>query len=656
MGHLALLRILRICAVSLLICAATSGLAAEVSTLGILGFRPAAEEQARWQGLADYLNASIPDHRFEVHVMGYFDLEAAIAARSVDFVLTNPGHYVLMTYRNGMSSPLATVVAMENGKVLDGFGGVVFTRADRTEITRIGDLRGRSVAAVSKGSLGGFQAQAKLLLDNDLHIPGDTRLIETEMPHDRVVTAVMSGQADAGFVRTGVLEALASKGNLDLDKVRILNEQPRTDFPFRVSTILYPEWPLAAMPGVDGDLARRVSAALFSLPHGGKVADAMQIHGFDIPADYERVRTTLQALRLPPFDVSPSITLQDIWEQYRGQTVAGFALVMLVAVLGLWLVVLNRRLAADQRQLDRKAQEWLALITAIGEGIYGIGPDGRCTFINPAALSMLGRPEQDILGKNTHEVFHYLRADGAPYPSNECPVFHTLLDGRTRHIEDWFLRPDGSSFPVAVTATKLVDGNERGNVVCVFRDISDRKRLEAALREEAATDVLTGLPNRRYFLAEMERHWARIVRNEERPGAVLMLDLDRFKAINDTHGHAVGDEVLKHLAGVVRESLRRGDLIGRLGGEEFAILQVDATETEAMQLAERLRNRIEAAVIDCNGVSLHYTLSIGVTLMLGDDHSIRAPLQRADAALYRAKGTGRNRVAWEDPHAPSPHL
>ncbi|MBU1236859.1 MAG: diguanylate cyclase [Gammaproteobacteria bacterium] len=643
---------LRVFAIVAVLLAAGRVLGAEPVHIGILGFRPAAEEQLRWQPLVDYLNNKINGFRFDCQVLGYETLENAIAERSVDFVLTNPGHYVLMTHRNGMSSPLTTLVPIEHGRALSSFGGVVFTRAEQGGIRHLADLRGRTIAATTIGSFGGYQAQARALLELDIRVSEDARLIQTGMPHDRVVAAVLDGKAEAGFVRSGVLEAMTREGKLDLRRIRVLDPRKVPDFPFLLTTALYPEWPFAAMPGVDGDLARQVAAALLALPHDGNLARRLNIRGFNIPSDYEPVRATLEALRLPPYDTAPVFTVSDIWEKYRWQAVVGAALVGVITLLSIWLGLLNRRLAVDQRQLDRQAQAWLGLLTAMGEGVYGLDSYGRCSFVNPAALAMLGFTAEELIGEDVHALIHHHREDGTPYPSEECPVSKTRKDAQVRHAEDWFIAKDGTIFPVAVTIAPVSGDGQRG-IVVVFRDISEHRRLETELREEAATDALTELPNRRYFLAEAERHVARMVRSEEHRAAVMMLDLDHFKIINDTHGHAAGDEVLRHLASLLREILRKGDLVGRLGGEEFAVLQINASAEEALQLAERLRQRIEASAVPAGGRDLHYTASIGVTSMAASDASVRAALQRADTALYRAKRLGRNRVEWEMPVAPS---
>lgn len=633
---------LRISVLLAVVLVASSALAVETANIGILGFRPTTEEQRRWQPLVDYLNAKVPQHQFQVAVLGYGELEAAIAARAVDFVLTNPGHYVLMTHRNGMSSPLATLIPIDHGQALTQFGGVIFTRAGHVAIRELADLRGRTIAATSRGSLGGYQAQAMSLLKLGVRLPQDARLLETDMPHDNVVAAVLAGRADAGFVRTGVLEAMAREGKLDMAGVRVLGARSVTNFPFLVSTDLYPEWPFAAMPAVNGDLARQVAAALLALPHDGELARQMRIRGFNIPADYEPVRTTLEALRLPPFDTTPHFTIIDIWQKYRWPAAIGIALTAVILALGSLLAVLNRR-------LEYKAHEWQGLLSALGDGVYGLDTSGRCTFVNPAALAILGYDQNEVIGKDAHALFHCRREDGTDYPRHDCPVFRTISDGEVRHTEDCFITKAGATLPVAITAAPAGTAARGKGVIVVFRDISDHRRLETSLREEAATDSLTGLPNRRYFMAELERHWARITRNEEEEAALMMLDLDHFKDVNDTYGHSIGDEVLRHLAVLIRDELRKGDLVGRLGGEEFAVLQVGASRVESQGLAERIRREVENSVVNTAKGALHYSASIGVTGLAASDRNALAALMRADAALYRAKNGGRNRVEWEPP-------
>jgi diguanylate cyclase (GGDEF)-like protein/hemerythrin-like metal-binding protein/PAS domain S-box-containing protein len=611
--------------------------------IAVLAIRPAPEVQRQWQPLIAYLNEKIPGYHFQSEALGFAELDAAVARRSVDFVLTNPAHYVLMTYRNGLSSPLATLVPLENGKPVGKFGGVIFARADRGDLASPANLRGLTIATVSKASLGGYQAQAMELAKIGLRMPQDAQLMETDMPHDLVVDAVMDRRAAAGFVRTGVLEGMAREGKLDLAKIKVLAPKNVPGFPSLLSTRLYPQWPIAALPGVDEDLARQVAAMLLSLPHGGDLARRLDIEGFTIPTDYESVQATLSTLRLPPFDTAPQFTAEDIWNKYRWQLVTGMTLIAVIGLLTVLLLVLNRRLAEGKQRIQHASQEWHRLLTALGEGVYGVNGKGHCTFINPAALAMLGLSADEVLNRNQHELFHHHREDGTDYAAQECPVSLTLKDGETRCVEEWLWRKDGTGFPVTLTTAPMGEHRAHEGAVVIFRDISDRRRLEAQLRQEATTDPLTGAANRRQFLRLLNIELERFKRLPE-PTTVLMVDIDHFKKINDTHGHATGDAVLRHLVSLSRQCLRRVDVLGRLGGEEFGILLPGTDAANALQFAERYRRLVADTPAHTDQGPIFLTVSIGVSEYEAEDSAADSALARADVALYRAKKHGRNAV------------
>lgn len=185
---------------------------------------------------------------------------------------------------------------------------------------------------------------------------------------------------------------------------------------------------------------------------------------------------------------------------------------------------------------------------------------------------------------------------------------------------------------------------DSGHVLVAHGNITDRKMIELELARMAHTDVLTGLNNRRQFLQLSETELSRISRYG---GAlsVLMLDIDHFKRINDTHGHQAGDSVIQMLASICREQLRDLDVIGRIGGEEFAVTMPNADYAQAMQIAERLRHAIDVASVPLpQGPSLRFTVSMGVTTLSNAREHLKRLLDQADQALYQAKKNGRNRV------------
>jgi diguanylate cyclase (GGDEF)-like protein len=221
-----------------------------------------------------------------------------------------------------------------------------------------------------------------------------------------------------------------------------------------------------------------------------------------------------------------------------------------------------------------------------------------------------------------------------------------LPDGRTRvlHGMGEVIVHDSEVPPQGIGAAGELAATGRAELLGVVQDITDRKELERKLEQEAHTDALTGCANRRHFL-ELARHELARARRHAENVSVLMLDLDQFKTINDEHGHQAGDLVLQKLVQICQSTLRTEDAIGRLGGEEFAILLPETRSSKAMDVAERLRSAVAAVEVPLDGEPpLRFTTSIGVATLTPEDFSVAAILGRADKALYEAKRAGRNRV------------
>ena len=172
----------------------------------------------------------------------------------------------------------------------------------------------------------------------------------------------------------------------------------------------------------------------------------------------------------------------------------------------------------------------------------------------------------------------------------------------------------------------------------------ENRQVHDELERQAHFDYLTGLNNRRHFLSQAEIELARTVRYD-RPLSIMMIDIDHFKQVNDTYGHKVGDLVLQRFAKVCRATLRNVDIIGRIGGEEFAVLLPEAGSEQARDAAERLRSALSSAQVKLDsGLPLHFTVSLGVVTLEEKDSNIDILLNQADQALYRAKNEGRNKV------------
>ena len=384
----------------------------KAARFAILAARPKAETDARWQPLINYLNRANPERPLELLALTYPELESAIRDKRVDFVLTQPGHYIMLTQREGLLSPLASLIETEGGKPVSGLGGVVLTRHDEKNIQNLADLAGKRIATSSTGSLGSYQAQAYELMLRGIDLATEATIIETGQPQDKAIQQLLEGQVDAAFVRTGLIEAMAREHKLDIGRLRVINARD-DDFPLAHSTRLYPQWALAAMPWADQNFARKFAADILTLPHGGDVARAAEIQGFAIPGDYRPVEELLRSLRQPPFETAPSVTFNDIVKQYGlvigvvGLSIAG-GLIFFVFTLSRS----NRRLKTERARTALAMSELSATearFRAIFENvdalsIQGYLADGTVAYWNHASQSLYGYSPREAIGKSLLEL------------------------------------------------------------------------------------------------------------------------------------------------------------------------------------------------------------------------------------------------------------
>ncbi|MGC9386015.1 MAG: EAL domain-containing protein [Hydrogenovibrio sp.] len=289
-----------------------------------------------------------------------------------------------------------------------------------------------------------------------------------------------------------------------------------------------------------------------------------------------------------------------------------------------------------------KAQEISSLLlTSTNEGIFGLDQNGRTTFINPAAAKMLGYDEKELIGQNNHHLIHHSHANGETISERDCQMMRPIRTGQDAHVADEVLwRKDGSHFPVEYRSTPISRNQEVVGAVVTFHDISHRQAQEQRIKYLAFHDELTGLPNRRLFTDRLEEELKREKHSTAR-SALMILDIDHFKDINDTQGHPVGDELLKAITQRIRGVLHETDTFARLGGDEFAVLMMEEISgLEAAQMAERLLNLFKQP-FQVYDFIIPVSTSIGITFC-EPDHSSDDIISQADIALYEAKYNGRN--------------
>lgn len=293
--------------------------------------------------------------------------------------------------------------------------------------------------------------------------------------------------------------------------------------------------------------------------------------------------------------------------------------------------------------LSESEEKYRSLFEHASEGIFIAQLHGRFLQVNPAMAQVLGcaTPEDFLQMHQADAAWPFLDSD------EKERLFSALAEhGRISYLQVRMQRQDGQTIWVEINAqVRPADARHTdARVEGVLSDITKRKRMLEDLRYLATTDGLTGVYNRRHFLELCERELNRARRYPQKM-TLLMLDADHFKKVNDAHGHAAGDEVLCTLTRLCRSNVREVDLIGRMGGEEFAILLPQTGLSAATEIAERLRNAIAQTTLPLmDGQMLRFTVSIGVCSLAAGAKTIDEFLKAADQALYTAKHNGRNRV------------
>ena len=442
--------------------------------VGVLAFRDKVQTVEKWQPLIDYLDTALAGHHFALKVYTYKELEDAVEQRQVDFVLTHGAHYVQISAMTSLSSPLATVIERENDRPIPVYAGTIIVRADRNDITHLADLKGKTVATSSIQGFASYQMQAYELFKTGLYIPGDIKLIEVELPIDRSVTAILDGTADAAFARMGLVEQMVLEGKLTLGSVKVLNAQKLAGLGYEFSTTLYPLWPFAATPQVSDELAAKVATALLMLPHDGEVARACNIWGFTIPANYQRVKEVMQALRIPPFDEVPDISWHDLWQRYWLTISLALAAGFIILLLLLWLALSRRRLREGEERLSSVAESAPdAIILADGKGLIADW--------NKGAEQMFGYTREEVLGQPLTLLMppRYRTKHSDGMQRIEAGASPHLL-GQLLELEG--LRKDGNEFPVELVLGSWITSSGR-HFSAIIRDICERKRVARELDE-----------------------------------------------------------------------------------------------------------------------------------------------------------------------------
>ena len=302
-----------------------------LANLGVLAFRGPQFAIARWQPLADYLTDTIPGWRFNLVPVTLESAIDQIENKRIDFIITNPGHYVVLSERFGLSA-ISTRERFDpsSAEGLLEYGSAIFVHSE-SRISTLSELHGRTIAAVSPEAFGGFQIAWNEMLQQGVDVFRDIRAIRyMGFPQDEIVTAVLKREVDAGVVRSGLLELLAGEGAIDPDRIRVLNANAQIDYPHQVSSTLYPEWPFAALAGVNKALKENVLRALLNTQQSQVIESYRLSDAWSVPLTYNKVRRLVQTYT--------NRNQNSGWSMGEtANTVIAFAVLLGIAIVGIWI-------------------------------------------------------------------------------------------------------------------------------------------------------------------------------------------------------------------------------------------------------------------------------------------------------------------------------
>ena len=309
------------------------------------------------------------------------------------------------------------------------------------------------------------------------------------------------------------------------------------------------------------------------------------------------------------------------------------------AILILFLRLKRQEHLGQLQEIERNAlreseERFRALSEQSTDIILIASPSGQIKYASPSVHTVLGVHEDSLLGTNMMDLVHpddfAETVRTGPFPNRQNPIFEVRLrcaDGRWLHFE--------------CAVRNLIQHKNIGGIVYNARDITEQKYARQELLFNATHDVLTGLPNRALFLARLQSAVDRLKRHPHQAAAVLFIDIDDFKVVNDCYGHAIGDLLIKEVSNRLRACMRGDGTIARMGGDEFTVLVEDVTDpSDAVRVAERIQSSLTRPFL-LEKLEIFKSASIGIALASSETPAAEAVLQNADIAMYRAKSQGK---------------
>jgi two-component system sensor histidine kinase TtrS len=487
-----------------------------IATLAYQGVEDSGEQ---WSELLTYLGRALPDYRFELLHLDLSQLREAVRESRAEFVLTNSGQYVALEAEFGLSR-IVTVSHSQAPSPDRALGSAVIARAERDDLRSLADLKNKTIAAVAPDAFGGYLIALRELVrrgvDPDKH---DVRVTFLGLPMQRIVDAVERGDVDGGIVRACLLEALAARERLDLSRFKVLSPVSADAFPCRLSTALYPDWPLAKARHTDLGLAKAVATALLSMP---PTTEGLSWH---VPADYQAVHELYRELRIGPYSYLREESVQRLARRYWPYVLVAFIALTAVVIhlvrvehlvkrrtSELSLALAARERAENRMRSQQEEAQHLSRLSILGElsGTLAHELNQPLTTIGTYAQSMerrfaSGNVDAATFSHVNREIAQQAQRAGAIIQRIRSFARKRAAVREARNLQELVDEAAALFADTMPSVPRVVVENRAGSETVVRADPLQIQEVLLNLMKNAA-DASSGLPsNRRAISVRLER-------------------------------------------------------------------------------------------------------------------------------------------------------
>ncbi len=600
--------------------------------------------EMEWQPTIDFLSESLPHHSFKLVPVIPAELQkirSLIRKNEIDFIISQPAIYVDLELKFGISR----ILTMVKGDGYSQFGSVIIVRSD-SDIYSIDDLHNKSIAGVSPLGFGGWLLGYREMLDNGFDPFKSASRVDFLGTQPKQIEALLTRQVDAAVIRTGVLEKMSSSAKINLQDIRVLAARSHPGFNLMISTALYPEWAFAKTHKASNSLSTEVALALLSLKSSSMAAQQAGFNQWTFPYDYQPVHKLLKSLKVGPYKNYGKVSLPTvIIDHWPGVLAFIFLTLTFFSIILIWNRKLKREIQVrkNAEKILQENEKNLLLAASVfshtDEGIAITDPDANIMDVNESFCRITGYSREEVLGKKPN-MFKSGRQDKKFYQV----MWQQLIEQGHWVGEIWNRHKDNSLYAEKLNISAVKNGlGQTLHYVAIFSDITHQVSHQEHMKQLAYYDALTSLPNRVLLADRLQQAMSQAKRRDKQL-AVVYLDLDGFKEVNDSYGHETGDQLLSTISGRMLEVIRKCDTIARLGGDEFVVLLNDiSSDSDFIPLLERLLLAASKSVT-IGSTEMQISASLGVAVY--PDANIKDAdqlLQRADLAMYQAKQSGKNR-------------